>query len=196
MGKIHVPPKGELVATIVRDHRVRTFIETGTAKGEASRWGASLFEKVITVEALPNTYEATRAASEGYPNIEFHLGDSGEFLRKLAPTLTEPCLFWLDAHAGGGRFGDKDVCPLLEELAAINTSAPEHFIFVDDARAFTATCPPPFVADVWPSLDQIIPAMVSRHRYHVVLILDTIIAVPQSFKRSLQEFCIKVRPTI
>jgi len=151
---------------------------------------------VVTVEAVHETFAAAREACRDLANVEFHHGDSAEFLPKLVPTLTEPCLFWLDAHAGGGRFGDRDVCPLMAEIAAINLSPLPHYILIDDARAFVATCPPPFVADVWPSLDEIIPALVARHPHHVVCINDAIIAVPPAFRRALQEFCIRVRPRI
>lgn len=88
------------------------------------------------------------------------------------------------------------MCPLLAEIKAINLSPQPHFILIDDARAFLATCPPPFVADVWPSLDEIIPALVARHPHHVVCINDAIVAVPPTFRESLQKFCIRVRPAL
>lgn len=194
MGVICGPPLDQLCETIARDCGVTTFIETGTYQGHAVRWAATRFARVVTVEAVHETFVATREACRGLTNVEFHHGDSAAFLATLVPTLTAPCLFWLDAHAGGGHFGDRDVCPLMAEIAAINQSSLPHYILIDDARAFIATCPPPFVADVWPSLDEIIPALVARHPHHVVCINDAIIAVPPTFRRPLQEFCIRVRP--
>lgn len=196
MGFICGPPLDGLCESIARDCGVTTFVETGTHRGNTARWAAGRFARVVTVEAVHETFAATREACRDLANVEFHHGDSAAFLPALVPTLTEPCLFWLDAHAGGGNFGDRDVCPLLAEIAAINLSPLPHYVLIDDARAFVATCPPPFVADVWPSLDEIIPALVARHPHHVVCINDAIIAVPPAFRRALQEFCIRIRPTI
>lgn len=196
LGAIHIPPVSDLGETIAKQCGVKTFVDTGTFRGDAAKWGSPHFARVVTVEAIPETYESTKAACKGFTNIEFNLGDSGEFLKRFVPTLTEPALFWLDAHAGGGNFGDKDVCPLLAEIEAINQSPLPHYILIDDARAFVATCPPPFEADVWPSLDQIIPRLLARHPYHIVYINDALAAVPQSFKKTMQEFCIRVRPNI
>lgn len=196
MGFICGPPLDGLCESIARDCGVTTFVETGTHLGNTARWAAGRFARVVTVEAVHETFAAAREACRDLANVEFHHGDSAAFLPALVPTLTEPCLFWLDAHAGGGNFGDRDVCPLLAEIAAINLSPLPHYVLIDDARAFVATCPPPFVADVWPSLDEIIPALVARHPHHVVCINDAIIAVPPAFRRALQEFCIRIRPTI
>ena len=196
MGAIHIPPLNKFVETIARQCGVKTFIETGTYRGDAARWAAAIYPQVITVEARPDYYNAVREKSRSFSNIDFLLGDSGQVLEQLAPTLVEPCLFWIDAHAGGGNFGNEDVCPLMAEIAAINLSSPAHYILIDDARAFIAAVPPPFSAPVWPSLDQIIPALLQRHPYHIVLLNDAIIAVPQAAKELLVKFCMETRPQI
>jgi hypothetical protein len=66
-------------------------------------------------------------------NVEFVLGNSTEQLARICPALPGPTLFWLDAHAGAGFFGDADNCPLLEELETclVQTRA-DHCILIDD----------------------------------------------------------------
>lgn len=64
--------------------------------------------------------------------------DSVTGLKKLLPTINEPCCFWLDAHAGAAKYarGPKDV-PLLDELEVIaNHHIKNHIIAVDDAHLF------------------------------------------------------------
>ena len=63
-------------------------------------------------------------------------GDSGEKLKDVLSEIHEPCVFWLDAHAGakeGYARGEVD-CPLIEELDVIsNHNIKNHIITVDDA---------------------------------------------------------------
>lgn len=64
--------------------------------------------------------------------------DSVEGLKKLLPTINEPCCFWLDAHAGAAKYarGPKDV-PLLDELKLIeNHHIKNHIIAIDDSHMF------------------------------------------------------------
>jgi len=197
MGAIHIPPLSRFGEIVSKKFGVTTFVETGTFRGDAASWAAGVFRKVITIEARPDYYDDVKQRkSRNFPNIEFLLGDSGRLLAELAPRFTEPCMFWLDAHAGGGNFGNEDICPLMEEIEAINRSAPEHFILVDDSRAFVAPAPPPFVAEVWPSIDRVVMALKAKHDYHIVIINDAIIAVPQKAKAELVQFCIETRPKI
>jgi hypothetical protein len=63
-------------------------------------------------------------------------GDSAEKLNEVLSEINEPCVFWLDAHAGakeGYARGEVD-CPLIQELEAISKhSIKNHVITVDDA---------------------------------------------------------------
>jgi hypothetical protein len=64
--------------------------------------------------------------------------DSVSGLKKLLPTITERCCFWLDAHAGASKYarGAEDV-PLLNEIRAIsNHHIKNHIIAIDDSHLF------------------------------------------------------------
>ena len=66
-------------------------------------------------------------------------GDSGEKLNEILSEIDEPCVFWLDAHAGakeGYARGEVD-CPLIEELNCISKHhIKNHVVTVDDASLF------------------------------------------------------------
>jgi hypothetical protein len=85
---------------------------------------------------------------------------------------------------------------LLGELLSINQSPHEHFILIDDARGFVAPTPPPFDWRAWPSIDQVIMTLKARNDYYVVIVHDTIMAVPQAAKERVVAFCHRVRPTM
>jgi len=79
--------------------------------------------------------------------------------------LTEPCVFWLDAHFVDNchwAYQLNDECSLREELEAIAAHSWEHqlrhLIFIDDAELFTGdfTYPDPRRdMSQWPSLEDI-----------------------------------------
>ena len=194
MGCIHQEPLSGFVQSLASEFGLTTFVETGTYLGDASAWAASVFPVVETIEVSPEFQQTAKAKYGHLANIGYHLGDSAAELEPIARTLSAPALFWLDAHAGGGHYGPQDNCPLLGELEAINQSPHEHFILIDDARGFTAPTPPPFDWRSWPSIDQVIMALKARNDYYVVIVHDTIIAVPQAAKERVVAFCHRVRP--
>ena len=63
-------------------------------------------------------------------------GDSGEKLKDVLSEIHEPCVFWLDAHAGakeGYARGEVD-CPLIQELETIKKhNVKNHIVTIDDA---------------------------------------------------------------
>lgn len=78
-------------------------IETGTFKGESTKKMAEAFDKVITIELDKNLYNLTsdKLKNEGYENIKFLCGDSGDIIDDLVKKINEPALFFLDAHWSG-----------------------------------------------------------------------------------------------
>ena len=71
----------------------------------------------------------------------------------------------------------------------------EHFILIDDARAFLAPPPPPFDADEWLDLGEVL-ATVRAAPLHCVAIMDLLICAPPEAKGYVRAFCNRVRPTI
>jgi hypothetical protein len=196
MGQIHVSPLSNLADGLRRVYHLTTFVETGTFMGGATGWAARVFETVYTIEIRADFQEQAKKNTGSPPNIHFLLGDSKDRLAEVCAKLDAPALFWLDAHAGAGHFGSEERCPLLAELEAIVSGQAQHFVLIDDARAFTAPPPPPFDYRLWPSLDEVLKVLAGRHSYHVVLIEDCLVCVPQSARELLAQFVFHVRPTI
>jgi hypothetical protein len=196
VGAIQIPPMSSVVEEIVSRYGVKTFIETGTYQGSASHWAGTIFEKVLTIEMSPQFYSEAQSKLAPLHNVEMFLGDSAKVLNQLVPRMTAPCCFWLDAHSGGGNFGDEDYCPLLAELDAINQSDCAHFIFIDDARAFVAPVPPPFKWKCWPPIDRVIRALQFKFSYNIAILNDAIIAIPPDHEEFFAHMSTVIRPSI
>ena len=131
MGTISTGPLASLTTKLARKYGIDCFVETGTFHGDAARFAAKLFPRVVTIEIKREYQEQAILQSPG-TNIEFLLGDSASLLPDVVAGLTGTALFWLDGHAGAGFYADEDNCPLLSELRAIGTSPHPHVILVDD----------------------------------------------------------------
>lgn len=116
---------------------LRTFVETGTADGATTLALKNDFDRLITIELDYERYlHVLTSDFVPYPQILPIWGDSGKVLVELVHWLTEPALYWLDAHYCGGVSGDEDT-PIRTELLAIGKSAREgSLIVVDDAHLF------------------------------------------------------------
>lgn len=139
-------------------------VETGTFKGDGTRVMADNFKKVKTIELDPTLHRETskKLKEEGYTNIEFLLGDSGEVIDTLTKSLKEPTMFYLDAHWSGDASVDwessdwkgyqtntahtgKDEKPTSEEqvpldrevLAIANNFRSNGVIYIDDLDKFS-----------------------------------------------------------
>jgi hypothetical protein len=167
----------------------KVFVETGTNHAETAVWASDNFDRVFTIEAFQPLYQAAVETFGSRPNIQFLDGDSRTHIRSLAGSLSEPAIFWLDAHwCGEHTFGKTDECPVMGELEALNESEVPHLILIDDARLFLAPPPAPHDADQWPDISTICKSLGahSSNRY-VAVHDDVIIAVPNSGKRPLVE---------
>ena len=114
---------------------IKTFIETGTYKGETSIIASKFFD-VHTIEINEKLYNEVKEKYKN-SNINFYFGDSVQILKKLQekPMST---MFFLDAHQSGNDTSNngKNV-PLLDELDIIlkNNYYP-CIIIIDDVRLF------------------------------------------------------------
>jgi hypothetical protein len=196
MGTLAAGPLSQLAIGLARQFGIRHFIETGTFRGQTTRWAAGCFELVTTVEMNEQFHREACTSLASFGNVNVLKGDSAEALRQVVSTLDGPALFWLDAHSGGGFFAAEDYCPLIEELQAINTSPIQHVILIDDARAFVAPPPPPFKPERWPGLSEIVLTLNARHPTYTFCLLDAIVAAPPSSRPLLTQFSAAVRPQI
>lgn len=184
-------PPQELMLNLSTEFHIKYFTETGTYYGGTAIWASQLFEKVSTIENSKEIYEITKNKYQGIDNVEFLLGDSRNLLEKVVDSLTEPGIFWLDAHWSGGlTYGNDDQCPLVEEIEIINRSSLDHFIFIDDARLFLSSPQPPHNIDQWPTISDLVFALKSTFsNKFIVIIEDVIIAVPEYAKQVVRAYC-------
>jgi hypothetical protein len=181
------PPKALML--LVRDkHGADCFVETGTFEGRTAEWAASEFRRVVTIERSPRLFDVASALLRALTNVERVLGDSRTTLRDLAPTLTSPTVFWLDAHwSGGTTAGETDECPLLDELAAIASAPAAAFTFIDDARLFLRPPPPPHDPAAWPTLPDVIDAARAGAEQSIAVVDDIILAFPEGARELIVE---------
>jgi hypothetical protein len=195
LGQLHREPISGFVTFLQARFGLQSFIETGTYRGDATAFATTLFPHVASIEVDPGCHREASARLQG-TGAHLILGDSRVELPKVVSELQGPALFWLDGHAGGGFHGPQDDCPLLDELSAIAGSPHEHFVLIDDARAFLAPPPPPFDPDKWPDLGEVITTIRGRIPYYCVSVIDLLICAPPAAKGYVQAFCNRVRPKI
>lgn len=138
-----VPPphieKQEVLKRYAKQYGLRTFVETGTYRGDMVEAMKNTFTHIYSVELGEDLYKRAKKRFRYHKHIKILLGDSGKVFKKLIPNLTTPTLFWLDGHYSGGSTarGEKD-SPIYEELTHIfNSPDVGHVIIIDDARCFS-----------------------------------------------------------
>jgi len=197
MSSLAQEPTGSFIKSLVETAGYKQFVETGTYVGETTLWASHLFERVHTVEVMAEFQDQAKARCAERGNIAFYLGRSEERMPRILAALRGPAIFWLDAHAGGGWYGDKDDCPLLSELASIAARGEaDDLIIVDDARGFVAPPPPPFDADAWPPIHAVLDALDPGRTRYTVIVNDMIVSAPPRLRRAVIDFCARARPTI
>jgi predicted O-methyltransferase YrrM len=116
-----------LVRSIARCVDVDVVIETGTYRGTSTEFFSAVFGvPVETVEANPRFYEYSRHRLAHEPSVSVSLGDSREFLRRIAARQSDKTPFiYLDAH------WEADL-PLREELEIIRAGWTQGVVMIDD----------------------------------------------------------------
>jgi hypothetical protein len=115
------------------------FIETGTYKGDMVYAMLDQFEEIFSIELDRALFEKAQRRFSEYSHVHIMHGQSGELLPAILRDVTQPCLFWLDAHWSGGSTAKGELeTPIIQELQCIlnHTNAEDHIILIDDARCF------------------------------------------------------------
>jgi hypothetical protein len=115
------------------------WVETGTGKGVTTKFFATSFPFVYTIE--PNKYSYEQAIQNiKMKNISFLNDTSENILSELLSKLNGDINFWLDGHYSGGiTFKGKKNCPIEKELEDISKNISNFkkiLIFIDDIRCF------------------------------------------------------------
>ncbi len=120
-----------------KEYNLNTLVETGTYEGEMVEAFKKEFEEIFSIELNPSLVEEARKRFFFFDNVTIIEGDSSKELPKILKQLTQPCLFWLDAHYSGGKTSrGKKETPILEELKLITKHSSENIILIDDADNF------------------------------------------------------------
>ena len=87
-----------IVAGLIKDWNVATFVETGTQHGATALWATQQGVRVITIESDYKTYQGA-CANLDKSGAEVVFGDSAIELDRLQLTHGANVLFFLDAHS-------------------------------------------------------------------------------------------------
>ncbi len=136
------PPfvKAFVVKRLARKYKLKVLVETGTYHGYMVNKRQADFKRIYSIELDDVLYQAATAKFKPFNHIKIINGDSAIVLPNILAELTEPALFWLDAHYSGTGTakGDLDT-PILKELAVLAKSEFRHVILIDDARLFNGS---------------------------------------------------------
>lgn len=127
---------------------LKTLVETGTYYGEMVAAMKGHFERIYSIEFVPELAERATRKFASYPHLRIFCGDSRVVMPEALALLTGPALFWLDAGYYGwvGKQGDQQ--RLSAELEMILSHSYPHVILLDDARGLTGRDGIPSVDDV------------------------------------------------
>lgn len=113
-------------------------VETGTLLGDMVYACRHAFREIHSIELDEALHRRARERFGRYSQVRLHHGDSAEVLPRVIGGLSEPILFWLDAHYSGGMTARGSVdTPIAEELQAIfKHQDGRHVVLIDDAHEF------------------------------------------------------------
>jgi len=113
---------------------LRTLVETGTYYGEMVAALRNKFDRVDSVESVPDLARAATRKFEPYANVRIFEGESQNVIPEILQSLIAPALFWLDAGYYTWDGLDRNKQRLAMELEAIlSQSASGHVVLIDDA---------------------------------------------------------------
>jgi len=167
------PVKREIIRGYARDFDLNVLVETGTYYAETVRGLRNDFRQIYSIELDERLYDLAVSRCKRQANAVLLQGDSSQRILDVISRLSDPALFWLDAHYSGGETarGDLDT-PIHAELIAVLGDGRPHVVLVDDMREFVNS------AQDYPALDAV--GRIARdHGYVMSTALDVIRLVPQ-----------------
>ena len=184
LGTKSTPPpdlfKQRLVKRIGKEFKLKTFVETGTYRGDMTAAAASVFDTVYSIEIFQPFYERAVARFASVPKVKIVKGDSGETLKKLLLEIKEPALFWLDAHGGKTAKqpdGSETAAPVRPELEAIlnHSLRDQHVILVDDIHTFVRGTK--WGVGVWAQVEELRQQWLSAHPDWIWKVQDNVLHI-------------------
>ena len=127
---------------------LKILVETGTYYGEMVAAMKDRFNKVYSIEFVPELAQRAARKFVRHRHIRIFCGDSRVVMPEVLSLLSEPALFWLDAGYYGWVGIRTNEQRLSAELEMILSHPCPHIILLDDARGLTGRDGIPSVADV------------------------------------------------
>lgn len=175
------------VAPLVAAFGLKTFIETGTYRGDSLAYMADLFPQLYSIELGQEFYDQAVARFLDQAHVSLLHSDSAQGLKvALKNCGGAPALFWLDAHYSGGDTARSGVnSPIEQELDVILTSGrTNNLILIDDIRYFWKVAPGFLAHDAiagYPDLNKIVQKLeTTAARYKCFVFCDALLAVPRT----------------
>ena len=186
MGLINFGVPEEEIEFLKHVMKLDVFVEGGTYKGGTAKSMGKKFRKIFTIEKSDIMFEIAKENLKDTNNITLLKGDTREHLDSIIAN-NENILFWLDAHwSGGDTYGEKDECPLIEELDIIFKYNKNYVILIDDARLFLAPPPYPHNFNNWQSLTDIMKAI--PESWELIEFEDVIYLFPKEINNEFKSF--------
>jgi hypothetical protein len=147
---------------VVREYgekfELKTLVETGTYYGEMVAAMRHYFERIYSIEFLPELAERAQRKFALDNHIQIFQGDSREVMPQVLGLLSGPALFWLDAGYYGWVDKKEDARRLSAEIEMILKHPFQHIVLLDDARGLTGLNGTLSAADVKRHIESEFPA--------------------------------------
>jgi len=181
MGLISMGVPQDITLRLASLGGAKVFVESGTFHGGTTKWAAKHFSEVHTIERDEQLFRTHRDELTALKGVKTYLGDSRKKLPEILEKIgDQSAVFWLDGHwSGTGTAGERDECPLLDELQCLSERRSD-IILIDDARFFLSAPPPPHNPQQWPTLLDIMSVFsMDSTTYFMQVIDDVIFIVPR-----------------
>jgi len=154
-----------------RKYNIKTFIETGTYKGEMINGVKEFFTEIYTIELDEKLYKDAQEKFINTKHIQIILGDSALMLEDLCLLVKAPVLYWLDGHYSGGITAKGNtITPIMQELKYIAKRTQADIILIDDARLFNGK-------DEYPDINALLQFIRTNFPNASITIGDDIISI-------------------
>jgi len=150
--------KVEMILEMSRRFRINVFVETGSHVGSTIERVRDAFREIHSIELSVELHRRCVDRFRGDSHINLYQGCSEDVLPGIITKISEPILFWLDAHysADGTAKGSTSSSLYKEIPAILSHPIDRHVILVDD----TYDC---FDADGYMSPDSITKAILNKY---------------------------------
>ena len=190
MGLVNFGVPEDVVLWLKAQTGADRFIETGTYMGGTAMWAARNFPHVTSIELDEDLHRSAKERLKSFQNVDLRFGQSQEEIVRIVPALTQPAIFWLDAHWSGKNTAGEDLeCPVLEEISVVDSGSTQHVILIDDASLFFNPPPPPHKPSHWPTIGNMTEQLRMKFPDAYICVLDdVIIRIPGSLRLAFEQF--------